>query len=94
VHEIKKTVYADAKCVTIGSRKNLCCNDNVLKLQATSKINDKCIDLQSGPESSKCPFFTKDLTLLQDFADKSHALIRDIEDLSLLGRKLKGFLKS
>jgi chromosome transmission fidelity protein 1 len=91
VHEIKKTVYSNAKCVTVGSRKNLCCNDNVLKLQTTTKINDRCTDLQSGPETTKCPFFTKELSLLQDFADKSHAVIRDIEDLSLLGRKLKGY---
>lgn len=45
LHEIKKTVYADLKCVTLGSRKNLCINDSVSKLK-DMQINDKCIELQ------------------------------------------------
>lgn len=89
VSEIKKTLYSDAKCVTLGSRKNLCCNDHVLQLRSISKINDKCLDLQVGPETTKCPYFSKDQKPLNDFADITHAVMQDIEELSLLGRKLK-----
>jgi chromosome transmission fidelity protein 1 len=81
VHEIKKTVYADAKCITLGSRKNLCVNDQVLKLSTLSSINDKCLDLQAGPESSKCPYISKDAKLLDNFADRSLAVMKDIEEL-------------
>lgn len=87
VHEIKKTIYADAKCVTLGSRKNLCINDHVLKLGNISHINDKCLDLQAS--TCKCPFLQKESNQMDDFADAAHAVMKDIEELSILGRKTK-----
>ncbi|KAJ3252990.1 DEAD H (Asp-Glu-Ala-Asp His) box helicase 11 [Boothiomyces macroporosus] len=46
VQEIKKTVYADMLVTSLGSRKNLCVNENVRNLTSISKINDRCTDLQ------------------------------------------------
>ena len=49
VNEIKKTEFGkDIKVVSLGSRKTLCVNDLVLKLQSQAKINDKCLDMQKG----------------------------------------------
>lgn len=89
VHELKKTNYADARCVTLGSRRNLCIHDKVLELKSNTRINDACKDLQSGPESARCPYLLKNSSQLQEFADQTHAVIRDIEELSVLGRKTR-----
>lgn len=36
------------KCVTLGSRKNLCINESVLKLKNVAHMNDKCLDIQGA----------------------------------------------
>ena len=46
VKEMKRTVYADARCVTLGSRKNLCVNENISSLGTESAIAEKCLELQ------------------------------------------------
>ncbi|ANM58698.1 RAD3-like DNA-binding helicase protein [Arabidopsis thaliana] len=47
VKELRKTVFAKKlKVVCLGSRKNLCINEDVLKLGNVTRINERCLDLQ------------------------------------------------
>jgi chromosome transmission fidelity protein 1 len=49
VKEIGKTPYRDKiRCVSLGSRKNLCVNDDVQRLKSSTAMTDKCLDLQDG----------------------------------------------
>ena len=49
VGELGKTVYKDSvKVVSLGSRKNLCINDDVRKLGGLARMNDRCLDMQKG----------------------------------------------
>jgi chromosome transmission fidelity protein 1 len=42
-------VYAkDVKCVSLGSRKYLCINEEVRKLKNINRINEKCLDMQKA----------------------------------------------
>ncbi|XP_057773049.1 uncharacterized protein LOC130992440 [Salvia miltiorrhiza] len=54
--EMRKTKFAsELKVVCLGSRKNLCINEEVLKLGASNRINEKCLALQKNKkdEASK-----------------------------------------
>ncbi len=55
VNEIKKTAFAAGiRCVTLGSRKNLCVNPSVLREgRSDASISDACLDLQQQ-KGSKC----------------------------------------
>ncbi len=85
-------VEEEFKHLTLGSRKNLCINDKVLKLGSATAINERCLELQqpSTPADLKCPHLpTKENeTLVHDFRDNTLAKIRDIEELGTLGKKL------
>jgi chromosome transmission fidelity protein 1 len=85
--ELKKTIYSEISCITLGSRKNLCINEKVLSLSDVSRINDKCSELQqkSGP---KCPFKSVNEKETLNFVDRAHASIQDIEDLRKLGENM------
>lgn len=50
VNEIKRTAFAKGiRCVTLGSRRQLCINPAVMKLKGSdSFVNDACLDLQKG----------------------------------------------
>ncbi|KAF8537100.1 putative DNA helicase [Trichophaea hybrida] len=80
------------KHLSLGSRKNLCINPKVTKLNRITAINERCLEMQkSGTSSEKrCEFLpTKDdQVLITNFRDHALATIRDIEDLSKLGRTL------
>ena len=42
-------MYAeDLKCVSLGSRKNLCINEEVRKLKSINRINEKCLNMQKA----------------------------------------------
>jgi len=61
VQEIKKTSFKDRiRCVSLGSRKNLCVNPEVLKLGSTQRINDQCLDLLQGKGMSSLSISSKD----------------------------------
>ena len=75
------------RCVTLGSRKNLCVHQGVLKLKNLNYINDKCVDLQRS--STGCPYLDRESNQLQEFADQAHAVMHDIEELHKLGLKNK-----
>ncbi|KAJ1340512.1 hypothetical protein BSLG_004897 [Batrachochytrium salamandrivorans] len=94
VNEIKKTVYGDIRCVTLGSRKNMCINQRVMNLKSLSKINDTCLDMhkrtktqsnKSSKSSDGCPYHLEDPVQMVKFDDIVHARIRDIEDIVKAG---------
>ena len=49
VSEMRKTAYGhDLRCVTLGSRKNMCINTEVNRLGSDSRINDRCLEMQKS----------------------------------------------
>ncbi|XP_028109836.1 ATP-dependent DNA helicase DDX11 [Camellia sinensis] len=49
VKELRKTVLASQlKVVCLGSRKNLCINEEVLKLGNSTRISERCLELQKN----------------------------------------------
>ncbi|KAL6285742.1 hypothetical protein ACE6H2_010132 [Prunus campanulata] len=47
IKELKKTVFAnEMKVVCLGSRRNFCINKDVLKLGNSTRINERCLELQ------------------------------------------------
>ena len=48
VNEIKRTAFANARCVTLGSRRNMCINSEVTKLGSDSKISETCLEMQKS----------------------------------------------
>ncbi|KAF8117026.1 hypothetical protein N665_0012s0041 [Sinapis alba] len=52
VKELRKTVFAQKNnVVCLGSRKNMCINEDVLKLGNVGRINERCLDLQKKKTS-------------------------------------------
>ncbi|PKI71046.1 hypothetical protein CRG98_008627 [Punica granatum] len=52
VKELKKTSFAsDMKVVCLGSRKNFCINEDVLKLGNSTRINERCLELQKNKKT-------------------------------------------
>ncbi|KAF2147016.1 uncharacterized protein K452DRAFT_330380 [Aplosporella prunicola CBS 121167] len=90
--EIEVEVEQEFKHLTLGSRKNLCINPKVAKLDSAPLINERCLDLQKPGTAAdhKCPFLpTKETEhVVNDFRDHALAQIRDIEDLGAIGKKL------
>ncbi|KAF7843340.1 ATP-dependent DNA helicase DDX11 [Senna tora] len=85
IRELRKTVFAnEIDAVCLGSRKNLCINEEVLKLGNPTRMNERCLELQTKkknePTKVKVPRFNK------DFCNYRGPL--DIEDLANLGRNL------
>lgn len=48
VNEIKCTAFASARCVTLGSRRNLCINSEVTSLKSDSRMSERCLEKQKG----------------------------------------------
>uniref|UniRef100_A0A2I3TBI2 Helicase ATP-binding domain-containing protein n=1 Tax=Pan troglodytes TaxID=9598 RepID=A0A2I3TBI2_PANTR len=47
VHEVKKSPFGkDVRLVSLGSRQNLCVNEDVRSLGSVQLINDRCVDMQ------------------------------------------------
>lgn len=47
VREVQKSPFSDStRVVSLGSRQNLCINDDVKRLKNINKINDRCLELQ------------------------------------------------
>lgn len=83
----------EVKNISLGSRKNLCINRKVHKLESATGINERCMELQqpSTPADKKCQFLPnkENEALVNDFRDHALASVRDIEDLHKLGTKLR-----
>ncbi|KAI7902752.1 helicase C-terminal domain-containing protein [Cokeromyces recurvatus] len=93
VHEINKTVYAkDIYEVSLASRKQLCINEDVIKLKDVNKINEVCLELQKkGSKKGPCKYLPAwdNKAKWNEFRDHSLAKVRDIEDLVNIGKNLK-----
>lgn len=80
------------KFISLGSRKQLCINEKVIKLGDTNSINDACIDLQK--KDCSCEYYPKpskelSIELTKTFVDNCFTEVRDIEDLGGVGRNLQ-----
>ncbi|KAF5739144.1 hypothetical protein HS088_TW12G00344 [Tripterygium wilfordii] len=52
IQELRKTVFAnEINVVCLGSRKNLCINEEVLKLGNSTRINERCLDLRKNKKN-------------------------------------------
>ena len=47
VREVQKSLFSDStRVVSLGSRQNLCINEEVKSLKNINRINDRCLELQ------------------------------------------------
>ena len=47
MREVQKSPFNDStRVVSLGSRQNLCINEDVKRLKNINKINDRCLELQ------------------------------------------------
>ncbi|KAG1684732.1 ATP-dependent DNA helicase DDX11 [Nymphon striatum] len=105
VRELKKTAFNEnTSIVTLGSRQNMCINQNVRDLKSVNLINDKCLELQHGKFKVKhseaahqakrqkltsgCPFYKN--ARIEATRDSALIKVQDIEQLVESGKKLKG----
>ncbi|KAM9352520.1 ATP-dependent DNA helicase DDX11 [Symphorus nematophorus] len=102
VHEVQKSPFSkDISVVTLGSRQNLCINEEVRRLGSIQRINDRCMEMQKnkhekqnheegvkrkrGPAKSVCPY--NKASALQQMRDDILGSVHDIEQLLKLGRE-------
>uniref|UniRef100_A0A8C8YLV7 Helicase-like DEXD box c2 type domain-containing protein n=1 Tax=Prolemur simus TaxID=1328070 RepID=A0A8C8YLV7_PROSS len=53
VHEVQKSPFGkDIRLVSLGSRQNLCVNEDVKSLGSVQLINDRCVDMQRSKHGS------------------------------------------
>uniref|UniRef100_UPI0037E969B7 ATP-dependent DNA helicase DDX11 isoform X2 n=1 Tax=Semicossyphus pulcher TaxID=241346 RepID=UPI0037E969B7 len=103
VHEVQKSPFSkDISLVTLGSRQNLCINEEVRRLGSIQRINDRCMEMQKnkhekqqheegakrkrGPAKSVCPFYKA--SAMQQMRDDLQGTVHDIEQLLKLGREI------
>ncbi|KAM9755051.1 ATP-dependent DNA helicase DDX11 [Menidia menidia] len=102
VHEVQKSPFSkDISLVTLGSRQNLCVNEEVRRLGSIQHINDRCMEMQKnkneklhheegakrkrGPAKSVCPY--NKASALQQMRDGVLGTVHDIEQLLKLGKE-------
>jgi len=80
------------KCLSLGSRKQLCINPHVSSLGSATAINERCMDLQQPGvvAERRCPYLPskEHEAALLDFRDRTLATVRDIEDIGQVGKQL------
>ncbi|XP_077034341.1 ATP-dependent DNA helicase DDX11 isoform X1 [Agelaius phoeniceus] len=104
VHEVQKSPFGkDTRLVSLGSRQNLCVNEEVRRLGALQLINDRCMEMQKNKQEKKsneenegkkrrvshtvCPFYS--FEQMQFLRDEVLVEVKDIEQLVSLGRETK-----
>ncbi|NXM02989.1 DDX11 helicase, partial [Tyrannus savana] len=104
VHEVQKSPFGkDTRLVSLGSRQNLCVNEEVRHLGALQLINDRCMEMQKNKHEKKsdeenegkkrrvsravCPFYSYEQ--MQFLRDEVLVEVKDIEQLVSLGRQTK-----
>ncbi|XP_068517731.1 ATP-dependent DNA helicase DDX11 isoform X2 [Anas acuta] len=104
VHEVQKSPFGkDTRLVSLGSRQNLCVNEEVRRLGALQLINDRCTEMQKNKHEKKsgeetegkkrrvsratCPFYSYEQ--MQFLRDEVLVEVKDIEQLVALGRETK-----
>ena len=92
-NEVGVDIQEGVKHLALGSRKNLCINDKVVRLPSTTAVNEQCLELQKPgtAKDRKCCFLPSknDKDKVAAFRDRVIARIRDIEDVAGLGRDMK-----
>ncbi|KAJ8373528.1 hypothetical protein SKAU_G00041080 [Synaphobranchus kaupii] len=106
VHEVQKSPFAgDVSLVTLGSRQNLCINEEVLRLGSAQLINERCLEmLKNKHEKREKPVDEEPKRrrgvakavcpfyrqeALQSLRDEILVKVRDIEQLVALGKETK-----
>ncbi|KAM0787777.1 hypothetical protein ACM66B_003832 [Microbotryomycetes sp. NB124-2] len=86
--------WRPVRLIPLGSRQNLCINDEVKRKSGGSNeaLGDLCLELQKngGKDGAKrCAYLppADDHTKLNDFRDKALASVKDIDDIEDLGRQ-------
>ncbi|NXY34768.1 DDX11 helicase, partial [Pomatorhinus ruficollis] len=104
VREVQKSPFGkDTRLVALGSRQNLCVNEEVRRLGALQLINDRCMEMQKNKHEKKsneeneekkrrvcrtvCPFYSYEQ--MQFLRDEILVEVQDIEQLVSLGRETK-----
>ncbi|KAM7022567.1 ATP-dependent DNA helicase DDX11 isoform 1-T1 [Passerculus sandwichensis] len=104
VREVQKSPFGkDTRLVSLGSRQNLCVNEEVRRLGALQLINDRCMEMQKNKHEKKsseenggkkrrvshtvCPFYS--FEQMQFLRDEVLVEVKDIEQLVSLGREAK-----
>ncbi|NXO65861.1 DDX11 helicase, partial [Phainopepla nitens] len=101
VREVQKSPFGkDTRLVSLGSRQNLCVNEEVRRLGALQLINDRCMEMQKNKHEKKsdegkkrrvshtmCPFYSYEQ--MQFLRDEVLVEVKDIEQLVSLGRETK-----
>ncbi|NWZ93255.1 DDX11 helicase, partial [Nesospiza acunhae] len=104
VREVQKSPFGkDTRLVSLGSRQNLCVNEEVRCLGALQLINDRCMEMQKNKHEKKsseenegkkrrvnrtvCPFYS--FEQMQFLRDEVLVEVKDIEQLVSLGREIK-----
>uniref|UniRef100_A0A8C4MEB1 DEAD/H-box helicase 11 n=1 Tax=Equus asinus asinus TaxID=83772 RepID=A0A8C4MEB1_EQUAS len=97
VHEVQKSPFGkDTRLVSLGSRQNLCVNEDVRHLGSVQLINDRCVEMQRNKHGKKpkkrrqepratCPFYNYEQ--LQLLRDEVLVEVKDIEQLVTLGKE-------
>ncbi|CUA77223.1 chromosome transmission fidelity protein 1 [Rhizoctonia solani] len=88
--ELRKTPYqTDARTVPLGSRKNLCINDDVKKGKYGADIDEACRALATEKEGKRCAYLPPldEQAKMIDMRDHILSAPKDIEDLEMLGRQ-------
>uniref|UniRef100_A0A672VDF0 ATP-dependent DNA helicase DDX11 n=1 Tax=Strigops habroptila TaxID=2489341 RepID=A0A672VDF0_STRHB len=98
VREVQKSPFGkDTRLVSLGSRQNLCVNEEVRRLGALQLINDRCMEMQKNKHENEgkkrrvsrtiCPFYSYEQ--MQFLRDEVLVEVKDIEQLVALGRETK-----
>ncbi|XP_071988485.1 ATP-dependent DNA helicase DDX11-like, partial [Engystomops pustulosus] len=104
VHELQKSPFGkETRLVSLGSRQNLCVNEEVRRLGSVQLINDRCMEMQKNkhdkkseePEGKKkrggarltCPYYAYEQ--MQHLRDEILAEVKDIEQLVTQAREAK-----
>ena len=94
IEELKKPKFPDSyrgtttakvKHVTIGSRQQLCINEDVSRLTSLQAMNETCRAMQE-PNAKHCPYLSKGNESLRDVILEN---IIDIEELAAIGKNRK-----
>ncbi|ELK02595.1 Putative ATP-dependent RNA helicase DDX11-like protein [Pteropus alecto] len=106
VHEVQKSPFGkDTRLVSLGSRQNLCVNEDVKNLGSVQLINDRCMEMQRSKHESKSRAEDKEpkrrrqeprgacpfynYKQLQLLRDEVLVEVKDIEQLVTLGKEAR-----
>uniref|UniRef100_A0A665VJE8 ATP-dependent DNA helicase DDX11 n=1 Tax=Echeneis naucrates TaxID=173247 RepID=A0A665VJE8_ECHNA len=104
VHEVQKSPFSkDISLVTLGSRQNLCINEEVRRLGSIQRINDRCMEMQKNKHAEK-QHHEEDVkrrrgpaksvcpynkaSAMQQMRDEVLGAVHDIEQLLKLGKEI------